>query len=518
MIDNWFDKAIAWVWPKAGLKRAQIRNMTSALLAYEGVRSSRRVGGWTTSNSSGNAEIGVGSSKLRANARDLCRNNAYARKAKREWAKRVVGTGITPRPNTGNQPVNRRILEYWNRWGEECCSDRRLNIYAAQKLIVASCYESGEVLIRLWDRRPDDDLSVPLQLQIMEADYLDDSKTQTVSNGWIIQGIQFDVIGRIIGYWLFPNHPGEVTITSLRSATTSTFVPAQYVIHHAEIDRPGDARAVSRFSAVIAKLRDIDEYADAEIVRKKIEACLTAIITQPEGADGPTLASAAVDATTGLKVEEFRPGLVAYGSPGTDVKFFSPETSGDFSAYKKTELREVAAGLEIPYVVLDDNLEAVNYSSYRGGLLAFRDAIEEYRWNWLIPQVLTPIYKRFIDKLLALGVIPKADYTVEWDPPPFDLLDRKAEAEADRLELQIGKKTWPQLIGEMGNDPETQITEIEEWSERLVEAGVTFASNTTGPAQAAPEPEEPQEPKAPDDEKPTSAEGEADADTKTEEE
>jgi lambda family phage portal protein len=478
-MQNWLDRAIAWVSPEAGRKRVLARKLTDVVLGYDGVRSSRRQGGWNTSGSSGNAEIGVAASRLRSNARDLARNNAYGRKAKREWAKRVVGTGITPRPNTGNEKLNKTILEYWNPWTRQCCSDRRISFYAAEKLIVSSCYESGETLVRLWDRRPEDNLAVPLQIQLLEPDYIDDTKTQTISNGYIIQGVQYDPIGRIAGYWLFGNHPGEVIQASLRGAYKSQFIPVDYILHHAEIDRPGDVRAVSRFAAVISKLRDLDEYADAEMVRKKIEACLAAMVTQQEGSEGPTLGSAAVDAQTGLKVEEFRPGMVMYGAPGADVKFFSPDASGNYSEHKKTELREVAAGLEIPYVVLDDNLEAVNYSSYRGGLLAFRDAIEEYRWNWLIPQILDPIYRRFIEKLWVMNFIPEPNYAVQWDPPPFDLLDREAEAKADRLELQIGKKTWPQLVGEQGNDPEGQIKDIQAWKSRLEEAGVTFAQSTS---------------------------------------
>jgi lambda family phage portal protein len=476
---NWLDKAVSWVSPQAGLKRTRARMLSEAVLSYEGIRPARRQGGWNTTNASGNAEIGVGSSRLRANARDLCRNNAYGRKAKREWAKRVVGTGITPRPNTGSEAVNRTIMQYWNWFVPQCCSDHRINFYAAEKLIVSTCYESGEVLVRLWDRRPEDGLAVPLQLQILEADYIDESKTlQTGPGGYIIQGVEFDPIGRIKGYWLFGNHPGEVTQTNFRGAFTSKFIPAEYILHHAEIDRPGDVRSVTRFAAVIGKLRDIDEYADAKLLRSKIEACLAGVVTQSEGTEGATLGSIVVDAD-GKKVEEFRPGMFVYGAPGTDVKFLDPTPSSDYASYKKTELREVAAGLDIPYVVLDDNLEAVNYSSYRGGLLAFRDAIEEYRWNWFIPQVLDPIWKRFVDKLWVMGQIPEPNYAVSWDPPPFDLLDRGAEAEADRAELQTGKKTWPQLIGEQGNDPETQIAEITAWKSRLDAAGVTFAKSTT---------------------------------------
>jgi capsid protein len=171
--------------------------------------------------------------------------------------------------------------------------------------------------------------------------------------------------------------------------------------------------------------------------------------------------------------------MIMYGAPGAGVEFFSPPSSGDYAEHKKTELREVAVGLDIPYVVLDDNLEAVNYSSYRGGSLAFRDAVDEYRSNWLIPQVLDPIWRRFIDKLYALGKLSAPSYGVVWDPPPFDLLDREAEAKADRLELQIGKTTWPQLVAKTGKDPEAQAKEIAVWKDRLDEAGVSFASTTS---------------------------------------
>ena len=473
---NWFDRVISFVSPQAGLKRVRARALTEAILAYDGVRSARRQGGWGPTGTSGNAEIGPNNATLRANARDLCRNTAYGRKAKREWAKRVVGTGITPRPVTGNEKLDKIIAEHWKQWTRQCCSDHRVNFYAAEKLIVSSFYESGEVLVRLWDRRPEDGLAVPLQIQILEADYIDSDRTQTIGTGYIIQGVEFDPIGRIRGYWLYSSHPGEVITTSLRVAFTSKFVPVEYVLHHAEVDRPGDVRAVTRLAVAIGKLKDIAEYGDAKIMRAKIEACLAAFVTQSDAVDGPTLGAVTTD-TENKRIEEFRPAMVTYLRQGEDVKFAEPTGSGDYAAYKKTELREVAAGLEIPYVVLDDNLEAVNYSSYRGGLLGFRDAIEEYRWNWLIPQVLDPIYRRFIEKLYMMRAIPEPVMTVEWDPPPFDLLDREAEAKADRQELQIGKKTWPQLVGEQGNDPETQLKEIAEWAPKLREAGVTFANS-----------------------------------------
>ena len=477
---NWLDSAINFVSPTLGLRRQRARAMQDIMLRYEGVRSERRQGGWMTSGASGNAEIGTGLRKLRDNARDLCRNNAYARKAKREWAKRVVGTGITPRPASDNDGINRILKALWDEFATNCSADQRLNFYALEKMIVQSTFETGEVLVRLWDRLSDDGLTIPFQVQLLEADYLDTDKIQSEGRR-IIHGVEMDGRGKVLGYWILGGHPGDSTFFS--RGMESKFVPARFILHHAEFDRPGDVRAVTRLAAVMAKLRDLDEYADAELVRKKIAACLTGMITQSEGSDGPSMSNVAVDAE-GRRIEEFRPGQFIYGAPGTSMELFSPPDSGDFTSHKKAELREIATGVEIPYVVLNDDLEAVNYSSYRGGLLAFRDAIEEYRYNWLIPQVLDPIWNKFVVTAFALGHIPMASCPVEWDPPQFDLLDRAAEAEADRAELQIGSSTWPQVVSRRGYDPTAQLAEISKYRAPLESAGVTFAKSTTDSASA----------------------------------
>lgn len=468
---NVLDRLVSWVSPSAGVRRARARAVQEVLLSYEGVRSPRRQGGWHTTGASGNAEIGPARQKLTDNARDLARNNAYAKKAVTEWAKRVVGYGITPQADTGNEALNTVIDDWWKIWILQCCSDRRLNFYGAQRMIVRTAYESGECLVRLWDRSLSDNLSVPFQIQLLEGDYIDASKVQTLPSGYIIHGVQFDSIGRIQGYWMYGQHPGDVTQTSVRGLD-SRFIPADFILHHAELERPGDVRAVTKLAAVINKLRDLDEYGDAEIVRKKIEACLAMFVGQSEELNGPTLGP--ITDSDGRKIEKFEPGMIAYGQAGQKPEFFSPTTSGDYAAHKKCELREVAVGTDIPYVLLDDNLEAVNYSSFRGGLLSFRDRIEEYRWNWLIPQVLDPIWAKFVRVLAMMGEIPEPNTGVKWNPPPFDLLDREAEAKADQIELQIGKKTWPQLVGDQGVDARKQIKEITEWKPQLEAAGVTF--------------------------------------------
>lgn len=61
--------------------------------------------------------------------------------------------------------------------------------------------------MRLRERRTEDRLPVPLQLQVLEADHLDSWKTEELRDGgFILQGIEFDALGRRRAYWLFPTH------------------------------------------------------------------------------------------------------------------------------------------------------------------------------------------------------------------------------------------------------------------------------------------------------------------------
>ena len=471
---NWLDKAVSWMSPTTGLRRMRAKAVADLFLSYEGVRSTRMMGGWNPQGTAGNAENGPSLARLRDNARDLGRNNAYAKRALREWAKKLVGYGITPQADTGNDVLNERIDgELWPSFVARCCSDQRTNYYAEQKRIARAGFESGECLIRFWMRRPEDGLRVPMQIQVLESDYIDTGKTETLKDGYIIQGIEFDMIGRVRGYWLFGQHPGDVLSFS-RRGMGSKFVSAEYITYYGELERPQDARTVTRFAPVMNKLRDVDEYATAEIFRKKTEACLAAVVTTTEGDSGPTLGGKMTDAS-GNTVEQMQPGMIAYTQPGQAINFMSPSSAGDYETHKKAELREVATGLDMPYTVLADDLSDVNYSSFRGGAVSFRETLEEHRFNWFIPQVLTPTWERFIDACILVGELPfGTPYGVKWNPPPFDLLDREAEAKADEKELAIGKITYPQLCGNQGLDPEKQIAEIEKWRPRLEAAGVSF--------------------------------------------
>jgi capsid protein len=169
---NWFERTASTVAPRWALKRIRARMATDIMLRhYEGAGAGRRTSGWNRSRGDGNAAMAPFVGQLRDVARDLVRNNPYAESALSTIVDHAVGWGIVARP----MPANARVLERWNAWANTtaCDADGRHDFAGLEKLVMRSVAEAGEVLVRRRFRRPEDGLPIPLQLQVLEADFLD---------------------------------------------------------------------------------------------------------------------------------------------------------------------------------------------------------------------------------------------------------------------------------------------------------------------------------------------------------
>jgi lambda family phage portal protein len=486
---NWLDKAVAAVSPQAGLRRVRARAAMQQMqeiaerLSYDGAKPSRKSDGWFRPSTDANTEISSALVKLRDGARDLERNNPLAAKGCTEYEIKVVGTGITPQARTGDKEANKRLDDVFAQWAEQGNADGKPGYYGLQGLGFRSIFRDGEALLRHRSRQPGDGpfvtlgrkkYAIPYQVQLLESDFLDHTKTEVTDTGYIIQGVQFNKFGRIEGYWLYPSHPGASSIANV--LRVSNFVSTLYsadLIEHGMRKQRTQVRGVTSYAPVMVSLHELDNYEQAEQTRKLIEACLTAFVYEPDDS-GETLGNLVQDAS-GNKVESFEPGMIAYVKGGKQVQLSEPKAAGGYGEYMRTRHRVIAAGLNIPYEILTNDYSQSNYSSSRMGLVSFKKITEYLQWNVAEPFVCTPVWRRFIDACVVAGIV-SADtpnlYAVEWAPPPFDLLDREAEALADIFELRIGKKTWPQLVGEQGQDPEKQLQTIIDWNAKFDAGGV----------------------------------------------
>lgn len=477
-MQNWLDRTITWFSPQAGVRRLRARRAAEALsqLSYDGAKTGRRTDGWTTAGNSANAEIGLSLAKLRERSRDLVRNNPHAAKALRVFVSNAIGTGIVP------QSSDPAINDLFKIWADEADADDQLNFWGLQKLVARTVWEAGECLVRFRPRRPQDNMdSVPLQIQLLEPDYLDLAKTEGLDNGNIIHGVEFDAIGTRVAYWMFSEHPGEVVNSFKRVGIQSKRVPASEVLHVYEKLRPGQVRGVPhRLASVMLAMRDMDEYDEAELVRKKIESCFAAMVTQPEGADGPTVGdvSATRDSNQN-RIEAFEPGMILYGKPGEDIKFGSPSGSAGYNDYARSQYHRFAAGLGVTYEQLTGDLSMVNYSSYRAGHLEFRGETDDFRWNTFIPMFCVPVWRRFIEAAMVSGKLVQAASaaSVKWTAPRYQSVDPLKDAKATLSMIRSGLKTLPEAIAEEGFDPDEQLQEIADTNKKLDSLGVVLDSD-----------------------------------------
>ncbi len=455
---NLLDRTIGLVAPGAGLRRAQARAAMAMLArSYEGARIGRRTEGWVVAGTSANAEIGTAIARLRDRTRDLVRNNPYAAKAVQAVVSNLVGTGIMPRARAGDAVVNDQADRLWARFAETCDADGLTDFSGLQALIVRTMVESGECLVRIRERRVEDELPVPLQLQLLEPDHLDTSKTGDVAGGgFVIQGVEFDALGRRRAYWLYPVHPGEVAMFR-RASLTSQPVPAASVLHLFDRLRPGQVRGVPWFAPVILKMRDLDEYDDAELVRKKIEACFAAFVT---GADDEETLGSVSTAADGRRVETFEPGMIEYLAPGKDVKFATPSHAGGYGEYMRVQLHAIAAGVGLTYELLTGDLSQVNYSSIRAGLIEFRRRMEALQWQLLVPGLCRPVWQRFVATSQAIGALPDEIIDAEWTAPRFEAVDPLKDIQADILAVRAGLMTLKEAVARQGYDPAHVLAEI----------------------------------------------------------
>lgn len=467
---SWVDRFLVALAPGWGLRRIQARAAAAAMARhYEAASIGRRTAGWYRTGGDANASIVPDGVRLRELSRTLRRDNGWARRGIATIVNNVVGWGIEAKIVGSTKAVNRSAQALWNEWaGSTACDfDGRMTFAGIQRLAMATIVESGEVLIKREPARSVDGLPVPLRVRVLEPDFIDVTKSgKGEGGGPIVGGIEFDRSGRRVAYWLHSSHPGSSLLSS--ATIGSERVPASDVIHAYEVERPGQVRGAPWLASAIAKLQDLDDLEDAELMQQKVAACFAAFVQDLDGAASPLGDLDSSDET----IEDLEPGHIQYLPPGKTVSFATPPAAQG-SGLSERALRRVAAGLGVTYEDLTGDYSKVNYSSARMARLAHWQAVESWRWGFFIPQVCAGVWRWFSEMAgtnLDWGRIPSAT----WTPPPPPAIDPEKEGRAMRDDVRTGRKTLFQALRELGEDPEAHLEEIAAGNKLVDKLGIVL--------------------------------------------
>jgi lambda family phage portal protein len=473
------DRVVEFFSPVAAQRRMAARIGLANHRAYDAAARGRGTDGWRSTGASADAEIMGARGLLRDRMRDLVRNNPMAAQAVQVLVNNIVGPGIRPRAASSNKTLNKRADKLWKAWAASCDAHGHTDFHGLTALAVRGMIEGGETLAlkRLQPSRTGmlRRGQVPLRVELREGDHLDDGKMDVRASGArISQGIEFDADGNRTAYWMFPDHPGGVT-QSFSQRHESVSVPAAMVAHLFERQRVQN-RGVPWGVPAMRAMRDFDDWQNAELVRKKTEACLVGILLGDD--DQNTSVGAVIEDSAGNKVEQFSPGMIGYGKNATDIRFNNPSAAGGTEEWTRVQQRIIAAGFRVPYALMTGDMSQANFSSARAGLNEFRRMIDQVQWQIVIPMFCDRIWGWFIEAAQLAGLLPvTAEIPAEWAPPRFESVNPLQDAQADLLEVRAGFASLQQKIAARGYDPAEITGEWQAMAQEMDDKGLIFDSD-----------------------------------------
>jgi lambda family phage portal protein len=463
--------------------------------AYAAAAHSRLVSDWVAQATSMDSEVRGSLKALRNRSRQLGRDNDYVKSFFRECQNNIVGDGIPfqsqvrmERGGALNETVNKQIEEAFYRWTrkEFCHVAGELAFEDIERMIARAIPESGEIYIRKI-RQQFGGSKVPLALEIIESDRVDDDVNGLAANGNdIVMGIEKDKWGRRTAYYIKQRHPGDYNVQSYNrsgNARTNIRIPADEIIALFVADRPGQTRGVPWLASTMMRLHQMQGYEEAEVIAARASASLMGFIESPEGELKED------DVEGEQRVTEFEPGVFKQMAPGEKVTV--PDLhrpGGQMGPFMSFMLKGVAAGAGASYESISKDYSQANYSSSRLSLLSERDNWRAIQ-KWLIRNFHQAVFEEWLDMAVLAGVVklkgyeltPEKFQAVKWMPRGWAWVDPAKEVAAYHQAVRGGMKTLTDIYAEEGKDFEEAMMQVERERKIMKKYGLIFDTDASVP-------------------------------------
>lgn len=402
---------------------------------------------------------------VRNQARELVRKNPIAAAGIKRLTSSIIGTGIRPQWPTPEADA------LWLRWTDEADAYGTLDFYGVQDQVMAAVATAGECFVRLRARLASDGLSVPLQLEVLESEYVPLELNEVLSNGNIVRmGVEFDanVRSRRVAYWMYKQHPTD-GITVLSDAMPVR-VPASEILHVFVPTRPGQVRGEPWLHTIIDKVKDLGDYDSAEIVRKKTATLFAGFIVQNMPSDvtmddlKEIWGADVQDGGDGIADVGLEPGVMQYLRPGEQVEFSDPKDVGAmYEVFMRVQHRTIASALGILYEQMTGDYSNVNDRTWRAAMNDFKRRVEQWQHQLVVFQFCRPVAKRWIELATLTGALKSLDpaRTVpEWMPQRWPYINPVQDVTAQEREVLAGFTSRTRVVSERGDSVDAIDAEI----------------------------------------------------------
>ena len=421
--------------------------------------------------------------QLISRVRDLSKNNEVFRSHLNNLEKSIIGKqgfrlqSLVKAP-TGelDAAVNDELELAWYDFG------KRSNGYITKcgglgdrdfdALILRTLMIDGEVFIRIIK-----DAKNPygISFKILDSLCIDFDKNRPQSNyeNAIVAGIEIDKDNRPVNYYY---KEGD---TDNYSVGFTEVIPANEIIHIFKKEFVGQVRGFSEICASIDSLKQLDDYAVAELFAAKIAACQNVFYERTGSTAGDWMDQEEGD-DKGEFLSAMSPGESSIVPKGYTVKSISPNhPNTNFSGFVKAIVRRIASSVGVSYNRLAHDYESVNYSSLREA------SIDEGKTYANIQQFFVDNWKTFEYELFLKSYIMNGDTKLK--PSKIKeylnynficrkdgLFDPAKEIVATERRLKLGLSNPIIELESLGLDPEEVVQGWVRWNELLAANNISF--------------------------------------------
>ena len=448
--------------------------------SYQGAAINRLTNDWLSPVTSADQEIRASLSRLRQRCRELERNNDYVRRFLSGLESNVLGhagIGLQMKvTENGGRPdtlANDLIERAWRDWArsESCTVTGRMTWFDVQRLALRSTARDGDCILRMIRD------AQGFRLQLLEGDRLDINYNlaKLDSGNEVRMGVEIDRFGRPVAYHLLDKHPADTSAVQAKRER----IPADQVIHPFITDRIAQTRGTPWMVSAMTRLQMLGAYEEAELTAARVAASKMGFLVKErsEGYIGDT-------DEAGNTLMEVEPGAIEELPMGTTFQSWNPDHPvGNYAGFVKSCLRGIAAGLGVSYNMLANDLEGVNYSSIRAGLLDEREYYKAVQ-RWFTDTVITPVFEGWLETNILNGTInlPAAKLdkfnAPDWKPRRWAWVDPLKDQQASILAVENHLKSKRQVISESGGDIEDVFRDIKKDEELAADVGLEKPSES----------------------------------------
>lgn len=463
---------------------------------------------WLGTSRSADADTRDALTLSRARGRDIEQNNPYGERYLSELESNVLGPDgmklqmqvrewdASAKEGKGawvpDERANEKVEAAWEEWKGlgQCDVTQDASFAEVEAMSLRAAAREGEILIRLV---PNYENKFKFAVQLIESDFLDHNFTQVLANGnVVVMGVEMDQWRRRVAYHVLTQHPGDFYLRGFgrgagaslgglpsSSFTNRTRIDAKEIIHLRMMKRPGQTRGISWFAPVAEQLEMLRGYEEAELTSARAEACkgghyYSDIV--PEGG----FAGLPIDPRSGDYIKEIEPGMMEPLPYGVKFQSYDPKhPNGNYSNYRKGVLRGIASGMLVSYNVLANDLEGVNYSSLRGGLLDEREIYKRIQ-AWFITRFEMQIFRAWLECAILSGNVKLPMFKFDKFNVPFfqgrrwDWVDPLKDIQAIELAIEAGLTSRREEAAKRGKDIRDVAIEQQQDAELSAEHGLKW--------------------------------------------